>query len=120
MIFADVTALEDSTPSTNDNQNIANVSLLKDGTETTDYGTFELNQFILDGNKKIISSDTSDIAFMSEDMSGDDCLFEQNPTVVFTFTQNHTSAGITLDFGFDYPAKIKVTWYSIKNEKIIS
>ena len=120
MIFADVTALEDSTPSTNDNQSIANVSLLKDGTKTTDYGTFELNQFILDGNKKIISSDTSDIAFMSEDMSGDDCLFEQNPMVMFSFTKNHTSAGITLDFGFDYPAKIKVTWYSIKNEKIIS
>lgn len=120
MIFADVTALEDSAPSTNDNQSIANVSLLKDGTETTDYGTFELNQFVLDGSKAIIGADTNDIAFMSDDMSGDDCLFEQNPTVVFTFTQNHTSAGITLDFGFDYPAKIKVTWYSIKKEKIIS
>lgn len=120
MIFADVTALEDSAPSTNNNQRIADIGLLKKSVTNSDYATLEFNQFLLDGSKEIISDNTNNIAFMSSNISSDDCLFVENPVVSFSFSQNHTSAGITLDFGFEYPAKIIVTWYTLKGEKLLS
>ena len=100
MVFADVTALADSTPSTNDNSDIADVSLLNGKVSVNDYGTLELNQFVLDGSKTVINN-PNDIAFMSQEQSGAECKFATNPLVTFAFSQNHTSAGITLNFGFD-------------------
>ena len=44
----DVTALADASVTTDDNQGIGSVGLFADQTEQSDYGTFELNQFILD------------------------------------------------------------------------
>lgn len=52
MVFADVTAMADSTPSTNDNSDIADVSLLNGKVAVSEYGTLELNQFVLDGSKR--------------------------------------------------------------------
>ena len=120
MTFVDVTALADSIPSSASNQDIADITLLKDKVAAQDYGTLELNQFILDGTKQIIAESTNDIVYMSDSMSDEECLFTENPVIVFEFTQNHTSAGITLDFGYGYPAEITVTWYTLKNEKLIA
>lgn len=119
MVFADVTALEDSTPSTNDNSDIADVSLLNGKVAVSDYGTLELNQFVLDGSKSVINN-PNDIAFMSQGQSGAECKFATNPLVTFLFSQNHTSAGITLNFGFDYPTEIVVTWYAANNIKLLA
>lgn len=119
MVFADVTALEDSTPSTNDNSDIADVSLLNGKVAVSDYGTLELNQFVLDGSKSVINN-PNDIAFMSQGQSGAECKFATNPLVTFSFSQNHTSAGITLNFGFDYPTEIVVTWYAANNIKLLA
>lgn len=119
MVFADVTALADSTPSTNDNSDIADVSLLNGKVSVNDYGTLELNQFLLDGSKTVINN-PNDIAFMSQEQSGAECKFAKNPLVSFAFSQNHTSAGITLNFGFDYPTEIVVTWYAANNIKLLA
>jgi len=119
MVFADVTAVADSTPSTTSNQDFADVMLLKGNVSVSDYGTMELNQFILDGSK-VIMDNPDDIAFMSEYQSDGNCGFTNNPVVTIAFTQQHTSAGITLDFENDYPAEIVVTWYTLEGEKINS
>ena len=49
MKFIDVTALEDATVITADNQSIGDTEGFKIDAEQKDYGTFELNQFVLDG-----------------------------------------------------------------------
>lgn len=121
MQFIDVSALEDSTPSSNGNKNFANIQLLKDNITPLNYGTMELNQFVSDGSKSIFPDDgVEDISFMSEDISGEDCYFTNNPVVTVTFTENHTSSGITLTFAEDYPVLIKITWYTLYGTKIIS
>lgn len=119
MVFADVTAMSDSTPSTNDNSDIADVSLLNSNVAVSNYGTLELNQFVLDGSKTVINL-PKDIAFMSEEQSDAECKFAKNPLITFAFSQNHTSAGITLYFGFDYPTEIVVTWYAANDIKLLS
>ena len=62
MKFIDVTALADATVTTNDNQGIGSVGLFADQTNQSDYGIFELNQFILDGSKSVLPDNPNDIA----------------------------------------------------------
>lgn len=121
MQFIDVSALEDSAPSSNGNKSFADIQLLKDNITPLNYGTLELNQFVLDGSKAILPNDgVDDISFMSENISGKDCYFTNNPVVTIAFTENHTSSGITLTFADDYPSLIKITWYTLYGTKIIS
>lgn len=69
MKFIDVTALADAAVTTDDNQSIGSVGLFADQTKQSDYGTFELNQFILDGSKSVLPENPNDIAFWSEALS---------------------------------------------------
>ena len=117
MVFADVTALADAAE-TNNGSVLSTNSLFKAQTAQSDYGTMELNQFILDGAKEILPVSPSDIAFWSSVQSGADCTFSTNPLFTSTFTTTHTSSGITLTFTGDYPVEIKVTWYSIAGSKL--
>jgi hypothetical protein len=120
MKFIDVTALSDATVTTNDNQSIGSVELFSDQTKQSDYGTFELNQFILDGSKSMLPENPNDIAFWSEALSKDGCTFETNPKITITFKEQHTSAAITLYFEDDPPAELKITWYTISGTKLIT
>lgn len=120
MKFIDVTALADATVTTNDNQGIGSVGLFTNQTEQSDYGTFELNQFILDGNKSVLPDNPNNIAFWSEELSKDDCTFETNPKITITFKKQHTSAAITLYFEDNTPAELKITWYTIVGTKLVT
>lgn len=120
MKFIDVTALSDATVTTNDNQSIGSVELFSDQTKQSDYGTFELNQFILDGSKSVLPENPNDIAFWSEALSKADCTFETNPKITITFKEQHTSAAITLYFEDEPPAELKITWYTIAGTKLIT
>lgn len=120
MKFIDVTALEDATVTTNNNQSIGSVGLFADQTASSDYGTFELNQFILDGSKSVMPDNPNDIAFWSETLSKDDCTFETNPKITITFKEQHTSAAITLYFEDEPPAELKITWYTISGTKLVT
>ena len=44
----------------------------------------------------IFMTQPEDIAFLSGTKSGSDCSFTERPQIVITFTETHTSAGITL------------------------
>lgn len=120
MKFIDVTALSDATVTTDNNQSIGSVGLFADQTKQSDYGTFELNQFILDGSKSVLPENPNDIAFWSEALSKADCTFETNPKITIKFKEQHTSAAITLYFEDEPPAKLKITWYTIAGTKLIT
>lgn len=120
MKFIDVTALSDASPSTDDNQSIGNIELFEAEHLQEDYGTTELNQFVLSGEKSILPEAPEDIAFWSEEQSRDDCTFKSNPKLLIQFTSQHSSAGITLYFEDDYPAELMITWYTVSGIKLIS
>lgn len=120
MKFIDVTALADAAVTTDDNQSIGSVGLFADQTKQSDYGTFELNQFILDGSKSVMPDNPNNIAFWSEALSKDDCTFETNPKITITFKEQHTSAAITLYFEDKPPAELKITWYTIAGTKLVT
>lgn len=120
MKFIDVTALADASVTTDNNQSIGSVGLFADQTNQSDYGTFELNQFILDGSKSVLPENPNDIAFWSEELSKADCTFETNPKITITFKEQHTSAAITLYFEDEPPAELKITWYTIAGTKLIT
>lgn len=120
MKFIDVTALADAAVTTDDNQRIGSVGLFADQTKQSDYGTFELNQFILDGSKSVLPDNPSDIAFWSDALSMDDCTFETNPKITITFKEQHTSAAITLYFEDEPPAELKITWYTVAGTKLVT
>lgn len=120
MKFIDVTALADAAVTTDDNQSIGSVGLFADQTKQSDYGTFELNQFILDGSKSVLLDNPNDIAFWSDVLSKDGCTFETNPKITITFKEQHTSAAITLYFEDEPPAELKITWYTIAGTKLVT
>lgn len=120
MKFIDVSALSDAAVSTTDNQSIGNIGLFQKENEQDPYGTLELNQFVLDGSKSIPPETPADIAFWSEEKSSADTIFSTHPEIEISFTQQHSSAGITLYFADDYPTEIVITWYTISGTKIDS
>lgn len=120
MKFIDVTALADAAVTTNDNQGIGSVGLFANQTASSDYGTFELNQFILNGSKSVLLDNPNDIAFWSAALSKDGCTFETNPKITITFKEQHTSAAITLYFEDEPPAELKITWYTVAGTKLVT
>lgn len=120
MKFIDVTALSDATVTTDDNQSIGSIGLFQNQTDQNDYGTFELNQFVLDGSKDILSDNPADIAFWNDTLSKADCTFETNPKITVTFQEQHTSAAITLYFEDEFPAELKITWYTFAGTKLVT
>ena len=120
MKFIDVTALADAAVTTNDNQGIGSIELFAEQTEQKSYGTFELNQFVLDGSKSVLTENPKDIAFWNDALSKEDCTFETDPKITVTFQEQHTSAAITLYFEDEPPAELKITWYTIAGTKLIT
>lgn len=117
MEFIDTTAVADSNISVNEMAGIGNVELLKSKDEYSAYALIDKNNFLLDGSKRGLEGDTQ-IPFVSE-ASSDHRTFENNPVITIEFSQNHTSAGITLFFVDDYPTELKVTWYDLNGTRII-
>ena len=120
MKFIDVTALDDASPSTDDNQSFGKLELFEAEHRQEEYGTTELNQFVLSGDRTILPEAPEDIAFWSNEQSQEDCTFDSNPKVTVQFSGQHSSAGITLYFEDDYPAELKITWYTVTGIKLIS
>lgn len=119
MEFIDTSAIADSMAASSDNAAPGNLLLLKEEKEYPVYAIPDLNSFLLDGSREVMDGDT-ELPFLSSAVSGTDCTFTKNPMLTVDFTENHTSAGITLYFTDDYPEEIKVTWYDISGAVLIS
>lgn len=114
----DTTALQDSIPSTMDNQAFAVESLLKDNTAFPDYGTLENDYFLLDGTMPELADEPEGIAFWSSELSDSDGNFQDNPLLIILFSENHTSTGLTFHFVGEIPVQFQVRWYDLTGNMI--
>lgn len=109
----DTAAKQDSTVTSSNNAPFSDINILKqEDVNIPDYGTLELNQFILDGTQQILPNNLEDCgyALLGTDMS-DENLDRDNITLNVTFTEKHKSLGVTFNFVNDYPETIHITWY---------
>lgn len=123
----DVTAADDSTQTCSDVQPFADVTVINtpdlDNLTVEPWATLETNQWILDGSKKAFSDEPSEETFglWSLSMSGDDCNFETPVVLTCTFTEPHTTVGVTFIFREDsdeYANSVKVQYYNSSNALI--
>ncbi|MDU7338614.1 MAG: hypothetical protein E7L17_10930 [Clostridium sp.] len=119
----DVTAKADSTPVASDIQPFADtVQLKRDDLTVPDYATLEENFFLLDGSKPLFPDSPAGMNFgyWSQSMSGAGGYFENPPTLKISFTEQHTSAGLTLHFLPDFPAVLNIQWLALDGILMIS
>lgn len=113
----DVTAKDDSHLSTNQKQSfIALDQLKKDSLSIKKYGTMELNQFILDGTFHSFPDEPEqeDFGLWSGEMSDSEGNFRLPIELTITFTENHSSLGLTFYFSEagDWPYRTNIKWYN--------
>lgn len=114
----DTTALQDSIPSTMDNQPFATENFLKQNTVFPDYGTLEQDYFLLDGSLPELSDEPEGISFWSSGLSDENGNYQNNPLLTILFSENHTSTGLTFHFVGDLPLQMQVRWYSLDGNMI--
>ena len=93
--------------------NIDNVK--NDNNTVLNYGTFELNQFVLDGTKSIMPNDLTqtNYAIVSSELSDADCVIleAEKPCISITFPSSVTTNGFAFSFKDAFPQKIRIRWY---------
>lgn len=114
----DTTALQDSIPSTMDNQNFAVESLLRDNTAFSDYGTLEQDYFLLDGSMPELPDEPEGIPFWTSELSDSNGNFKKNPMLTILFSENHTSTGLTFHFVGEVPLQMQIRWYDLTGNMI--
>lgn len=88
----------------------SDVSKLPFGVSSVPAITGELNQWGLDGTFVL----PVEIAFWSEELSGDNCSFENPPVITIDFGQQYTSMGVSLYFdtaSLNYCTEVNIKWY---------
>ncbi len=121
--LVDVTAKQDSNLLLTDKQDFVDVNDLKeDELEETLYGTLEKNQFLLDGTRRLMSETLDDMGWWSNQMSNQNGIFATPLVLEISFSDIHTSLGLTLIFSKagDYCSRLKIDWYNLNNELISS
>ena len=114
----DTTALQDSVPSTMDNQNFAVESLLRDNIAFSDYGTLEQDYFLLDGSMPELPDEPEGIPFWTSELSDSNGNFKKNPMLTILFSENHTSTGLTFHFVGEVPLQMQIRWYDLTGNMI--
>lgn len=72
--------------------------------------TTDLNAFVLDGSLEV-ASDRFRLPYLGSLTSDADCTFSDIPTFTISFSEKHTSVGLTIRFLNEHPRKMRVTWY---------
>lgn len=116
----DVTAREDSAPASAAAQPFCGISadLKRDAVPTqAKYGTLENRQFRMDGSFALFPDEPAGgfWGLWSRQLSGADGRFADPPVLEITFTQPHSSAGLTLHFyepTGDWASDVTIQWYS--------
>lgn len=116
--LVDVTAKEDSSPTITKNSSFADVSLLKKNNSINQYMTNEWNYSILDGTMNHMPDDISSVNYpiFSSDLSSDSGEYTTAHVFTSTFTDPHSSAGLSFSFSGDFPKSIHVVWYGKTND----
>ncbi len=121
MEFIDVTALSDARITTNGIKSFSDMSLFSEdeAVEGSHYATLGRNLFVLDGSLDVMNN-PQNIGYWSANKSNDNCEFTTAPKITINFTGQHTTSGLTFYFGGNYPAEIRVSWYSLSGVKIVT
>lgn len=116
IVYKDIAvgADDDASISSTAAQSFSQVSSLAHGAPTPELSTLELNAWLLNKKKKIITDEK--VGFWSEEMSDENCSFspESPPILTVLFDEQYTSLGISLVFNpvsGDYCPSITVRWY---------
>lgn len=115
----DTTALQDAEETSQSNsQGIGNLALLKEDVSAPNYGTLEHNFFVLDGSMEEFPDEPDDLAYFSSGQSNAAGTFDAEQSVILSFSEKHTSVGLTLYFLDVHPLEIKIFWYDLSGTKI--
>lgn len=114
----DTTALQDAVETSQSNADFGNLSLMKEGVSAPNYGTLEHNFFILDGSREEFPDEPNDLAYFSSAQSNADGLFDAEQSIILSFSEKHTSVGLTLYFLDVHPLEIKIYWYDLAGTEI--
>lgn len=114
----DVTAKQDTTANITDKQSFIDPQdLALEGVYAPKVGTFEHNYFVLDGTYKLFPDNPENYSWgiWSESKSGADGSFEVPPVLTLTFTEQHSSKGLVIEFnpyGNNYCNSLNIKWYN--------
>ena len=120
----DVTARGDSTPSCQSVQLFCDLAadlLLEERPSQTKYGTLEARQFLMDGSFELFPEEPEGQfwGLWSKQQSGEDGKFSVPPVLEISFSQDHSSSGVTLHFyqlTGDWATDVLVQWYGAAGE----
>ena len=107
-------AAEDSMASSDDKDYYVDLQDLRAGVEFPDYAMCLPRYARMDGSYPNAPDNLDDMGYVSDSISGADRVFAVPPAITFSFTQNHSSVGITLkfnDYSGDYCSKVNIRWY---------
>lgn len=113
----DITAKGDSSLLASDKQPFVDINDLKrDDLAPTIAATWEEDFFPMDGSMPLFPDEPEGLpwGWWSRSMSDLNGVFAAPPELTITFTENHTSVGLTFDFYSptdDYCSEIRIRWY---------
>lgn len=114
----DKTALQDAEASSQSNSSFGNLELMKEDISAPSYGTLEHNFFVLDGSMEEFPDEPNDLAYFSSGQSNAAGTFDAEQSVILSFSEKHTSVGLTLYFLDVHPLEIKIFWYDLSGTEI--
>ena len=116
----DVTAKSDSNLSVSSTQPFSKLAELKKNKLTeTKYSTLEKNHFVLDGKSENMGSTIDNVGWWSLAMSDSNGTFTTPLTMTITFSQVHSSLGLTLTFSqYAYCNNLRIQYYNASNTLI--
>ena len=114
MEFIDLTAADDAKYSSASAQSISKY-YFTDDTVSHNYATSELNQFILDGTKSLLSTDNT-FGWYSEDKSNNQTAYSTPQVLHIKFDSLHSTSGLTFIFDESVPKAFSVVY---KNNDMI-
>lgn len=102
----------DATVTTTAKTGFSDATQIPFGVNPPALATCELNGWGLSHGYK--ARNNHSIAFWSNELSGDDCVFSNVPTITLEFTEQYTTTGLTIQFAVnsvDFCRKLAVYWY---------
>ncbi len=94
--------------------------------QSINIATWERNRFKLDGSFSFADNDmenNGELGFVSDILCDEEGIFSQNPTLIFTFNDAHSSMGITVTFDTindEYATEFIINAYGDSNNLILS
>lgn len=114
LIYRDIAvgAAEDAAITATGYSDMGDPAKAAQGVSVPALAVLELNSWGLDGTRAAYSG--QEMAFISSELSGEDCTFENTPAIQVDFEENYTTLGITFRFApaaGEWCSKVTITWY---------